>query len=265
MTELVNNPKLGRPILGQPGRVYSLQDAYQEKYGERIAAKNREAEDKRINDEVEKRLADRTRSSARRSPSRCAPSPRRSTCSRPKTDPRPTRSTRQSPSTNGWSPPNRPSARLSAHPARARAAAGGSTWQSSSMKSTRPSPRRSNPVWSTATSRRAPSSRWRKSRFSRKWVGPQIQENFMYKPMKGGAYRKGSSFDIMRRQTRTGLLFGPRYYQVGITEFLEDLEVELAGPRAAFSRDPHRHGAGLAHDVGDPRDRGVPPRAGARR
>ena len=74
-----------------------------------------------------------------------------------------------------------------------------------------------------------------KSRFNRKWIGPQIQENFMYKPMKGGAYKKGSSFDITRRQTRTGLLFGPRYYQVGITEFLEDLEVELAGPRAAFS------------------------------
>jgi hypothetical protein len=74
-----------------------------------------------------------------------------------------------------------------------------------------------------------------KSRFSRKWIGPQIQENFMYKPMKGGAYRKGTSFDITRRQTRTGLLFGPRYYQVGVTEFLEDLEVELAGPRAAFS------------------------------
>ena len=74
-----------------------------------------------------------------------------------------------------------------------------------------------------------------KSRFNRKWIGPQIQENFMYKPMKGGAYRKGASFDITRRQTRTGLLFGPRYYQVGITEFLEDLEVEMAGPRAAFS------------------------------
>jgi hypothetical protein len=64
MTELVNNPKLGRPVLGQPGRVYSLQDAYQEKYGERIAAKNKEAEDKRINDEVEKRYAERTRASA---------------------------------------------------------------------------------------------------------------------------------------------------------------------------------------------------------
>lgn len=74
-----------------------------------------------------------------------------------------------------------------------------------------------------------------KSRFSRKWVGPQIQENFMYKPMKGGAYAKGTGFDITRRQTRTGLLFTPRYYQVNVTEFLEDLEVELAGPNAVFS------------------------------
>jgi hypothetical protein len=74
-----------------------------------------------------------------------------------------------------------------------------------------------------------------KARFTRKWIGPQIQENFMYKPMKGGAYKKGSSFDVTRRQTRTGLLFTPRYYQVNVTEFLEDIEVEMAGPRAAFS------------------------------
>lgn len=64
MTELVNNPKLGRPIIGQPGRVFSLQDAYQEKYGERIAAKNKEAEEKRFNDEVEKRYNERTRATA---------------------------------------------------------------------------------------------------------------------------------------------------------------------------------------------------------
>jgi len=74
-----------------------------------------------------------------------------------------------------------------------------------------------------------------KARFNRKWIGPQIQENFMFKPMKGGAYKKGSTFDITRRQTRTGLLFNPRYYEVNVTEFLEDLEVEMAGPRAAFS------------------------------
>jgi hypothetical protein len=74
-----------------------------------------------------------------------------------------------------------------------------------------------------------------RARFTRKWVGPQIQENFMYKPMKGGAYKKGAAFNVARFQTRTGLLFTPRYYQVNVTEFLEDLEVEMAGPRAAFS------------------------------
>ena len=74
-----------------------------------------------------------------------------------------------------------------------------------------------------------------RSRFTRKWIGPQIQHNFMYRPMKGGAYKKGTAFNVERRQTRTGMLFTPRYYQVNVTEFLEDIEVELAGPRAAFS------------------------------
>jgi hypothetical protein len=57
--EIAQNPKLGRPVAGQPGRVFSLQDAYLEKYGERLQAKYQEAEDKRINDEVEKRLVER--------------------------------------------------------------------------------------------------------------------------------------------------------------------------------------------------------------
>jgi len=64
MNELVANPKLGRPIAGQPGRIFSLQDAYTEKYGDRLAAKQKEAEDQRINAEVEKRLSDRTRATA---------------------------------------------------------------------------------------------------------------------------------------------------------------------------------------------------------
>ncbi|HEY6416087.1 MAG TPA: hypothetical protein VIX41_07615 [Acidimicrobiales bacterium] len=59
MTELVAHPKLGRPVVGQPGRVYSLQDAYLDQYGERLAAKQKEFEDKRFNEEVEKRLAAR--------------------------------------------------------------------------------------------------------------------------------------------------------------------------------------------------------------
>ena len=105
MTELVNNPKLGRPILGQPGRVFSLQDAYQEKYGERIATKNREAEDSRINAEVEKRLADRTREAPG---NRSCPSPA-ADGSRPKTDLRPTRRLGGRRHERLW-PPNRPSA-----------------------------------------------------------------------------------------------------------------------------------------------------------
>ena len=62
--ELVQNPKLGKPILGQPGRVFSLQDAYYEKYGERLQQKQQEAQERAFNQEVEKRLAQRTQAQA---------------------------------------------------------------------------------------------------------------------------------------------------------------------------------------------------------
>lgn len=75
-----------------------------------------------------------------------------------------------------------------------------------------------------------------RNRFTRKWVGPQIQENYLYKPMKGGSYKKGAQFDITKRQVASGLLFSPRYYDVNVTEYLEDLEVEQVGPHAMFSR-----------------------------
>lgn len=74
-----------------------------------------------------------------------------------------------------------------------------------------------------------------KTRFSRKWIGPQIQENYMYAPMRGGSYLKGGTFNISKRQTRTGMLFTPRYYETNVTEFLEDIEVEQTGPNAMFS------------------------------
>jgi hypothetical protein len=74
-----------------------------------------------------------------------------------------------------------------------------------------------------------------RTRFTRKWVGPQIQENYMYAPMRGGAYKKGATFNITKRQTRSGMLFTPRYYEVNITEYLEDIEVEMTGPNAVFS------------------------------
>lgn len=81
-----------------------------------------------------------------------------------------------------------------------------------------------------------PVTAYLKARFTRKWVGPQIQENYLYKPMKGGAYKKGGVFDLTKRQVASGILFTPRYYDVNITEYLEDLEVEQTGPRAMFSR-----------------------------
>ncbi len=74
-----------------------------------------------------------------------------------------------------------------------------------------------------------------KTRFTRRWIGPQIQENYMYAAMRGGAYRKGQPFNISKRQTRTGMLFTPRYYETNVTEFLEDVEVEMAGPNAMFN------------------------------
>lgn len=54
--DLTADPRLGKPIAGQPGRVFSLPDVYTAKYGERVAAKAKEADEKKFNDEVEKRL-----------------------------------------------------------------------------------------------------------------------------------------------------------------------------------------------------------------
>ncbi len=68
------------------------------------------------------------------------------------------------------------------------------------------------------------------------WTGgPQIQENFIYKPMKGGSYKKAAQFDISKRQTKAGLLFDPRYYYINVTEYTEDVEVEIRGPDAVLS------------------------------
>ncbi len=57
--ELLDDPRLGKPVAGQPGRVVSLPDLYQEKYGERIAAKQKDAEEKKYNEEVDKRVKER--------------------------------------------------------------------------------------------------------------------------------------------------------------------------------------------------------------
>jgi hypothetical protein len=75
-----------------------------------------------------------------------------------------------------------------------------------------------------------------RGRFTRKWNGPLIQENYLFRPMKGGAYRPGGVFDTTKVTPYTGIQFTPRYYDVNVTEYLEELEVTLAGPMAMFSK-----------------------------
>lgn len=53
---LASDPRLGKPIAGQPGRVVSLNDVYQEKFGPQLQEKAKAAEDKRIADLVEVKL-----------------------------------------------------------------------------------------------------------------------------------------------------------------------------------------------------------------
>jgi hypothetical protein len=81
-----------------------------------------------------------------------------------------------------------------------------------------------------------PMTAYLKSRFTRKWVGPQIQENYLFRPMKGGSYRKGGTFDTTKITPYTGLLFNPRYYFANVTQYLEELEVEYAGPQVVFNK-----------------------------
>ena len=65
--------------------------------------------------------------------------------------------------------------------------------------------------------------------------GSAIQENFMYGTLIGGAYAKGATFDITRVQHTTGATFQPKFYEVNVTEFKEDLQVTVKGPHAVFS------------------------------
>jgi hypothetical protein len=81
-----------------------------------------------------------------------------------------------------------------------------------------------------------PLMRMLRARFSQRWAGPLIQENFLYAPMRVVAYKKGATFNTDPRQTFAGTQFSPRYKEANNTEDLEDLEVEMTGPTAAFSK-----------------------------
>lgn len=63
-----------------------------------------------------------------------------------------------------------------------------------------------------------------------------MDNTFMYDALIGGAYGKGSSFNLAKPETIAALTFLPKFYEVNITEYLEDVEVFNKGPQAVFSR-----------------------------
>lgn len=65
--------------------------------------------------------------------------------------------------------------------------------------------------------------------------GAFMQNTFLYKPMIGGAYAKGGSFNIQKRQTLAGTQFDPKYYEVSVPEYKEDIQVINKVPLAVFS------------------------------
>lgn len=66
------------------------------------------------------------------------------------------------------------------------------------------------------------------------WYGPEIQENYLFAPENGDAYEDGDNFDITMRQTWSGLRFDPKKYYVNVSLSQSKVEVEAAGPAAAF-------------------------------
>jgi hypothetical protein len=65
--------------------------------------------------------------------------------------------------------------------------------------------------------------------------GAFMQTVFLYAPMIGGAYARGASFNITKRQTLAGTLFDPKYYEVSVPEYKEDIQVLNKGELAVFS------------------------------
>lgn len=59
-------------------------------------------------------------------------------------------------------------------------------------------------------------------------------ENILYGSQAGGAYKKGSKLSTEQRQTITAMTFQPRYYDIPVALYLEDIEVENAGPSAVI-------------------------------
>lgn len=65
--------------------------------------------------------------------------------------------------------------------------------------------------------------------------GSDMRFSFVYAPMIGEAYLPGGGFNITKPATITSAVFDPKFYEVNITEYLEQIRVQNVGPDAAFS------------------------------
>jgi hypothetical protein len=74
-----------------------------------------------------------------------------------------------------------------------------------------------------------------KSRFRTTFPGgSKIQEQLLYSPLRGKAYKIGESFDITKKQTKTAIQFDMKYYEVSVPEYTEEVEVLVRGPEAVL-------------------------------
>lgn len=66
--------------------------------------------------------------------------------------------------------------------------------------------------------------------------GAFMQNTFLYGSLIGGAYAKGgANFNLTKPQILSATLFDPKYYEVNVSEYLEDIDVINKGENAVFS------------------------------
>jgi len=65
--------------------------------------------------------------------------------------------------------------------------------------------------------------------------GTYMQYPFLFKPLIGGSYAPGGSFNIDRVDTIAATQFREKYYEVNVTEFKEEIQVRNRGANAVFS------------------------------
>lgn len=75
-----------------------------------------------------------------------------------------------------------------------------------------------------------------KANCSEKYSGGRyIPENFWYNGLPGGSYNKGKTFNITQPQVEQQLQFNPKFFEVNVSLFKEDIQVINAGPAQLFS------------------------------